>query len=130
MKLVDAKSASWNDRAHFCRVAARAMRQILVDHARKRNAVKRGGDMERMTLSDTVGMIGGAPLDLLALDEAMERLAALDERQARVVEFRFFGGITVQEIASVLDVSVSTVESDWRMARAGLHREIAGAEGR
>lgn len=126
LKLVDAESADWNDRAHFCRIAARAMRQILVDHARKRSALKRGSDRRRLTLSDSLGVTSGQVVDLLALDEALAQLSELAERQGKVVELRFFGGLTTEEVAGILDVSVSTVESDWRMARAWLHRELSG----
>lgn len=126
VKLVGNEDANWQDRAHFCRIAARAMRQILIDQARKRNAAKRGQGNERVTLSDAVSMASGEPLDLMALDQALVRLAELSERQARIVELRFFGGLNVREVATVLDLSVSTVESDWRMARAWLHQELAG----
>jgi len=126
LKLVDVESADWNDRAHFCRIAARAMRQILVDHARKRSALKRGSDLQRFTLSDSLGVSSGEVVDLLALDEALARLSELAERQGKVVELRFFGGLTTEEVAGILDVSVSTVESDWRIARAWLHRELSG----
>jgi len=111
------------DREHFMAVAARAMRQILVDHARRRGAQKRGGDRERISLT---GLPGDAPgeLDVLAVDAALTELAQLNERQARIVELRFFGGLTVPETADALDVSVATVEKDWRRARAWLYGKL------
>lgn len=125
MKLVGDGTPSWENRAHFIGVAARAMRQVLVDHARKLNAAKRGAGKKPVTLDDTLGIGSKSTLDLMALDEAMQRLAALDERQSRIVELRFFGGLTASETACTLGTSLSTVESDWRMARAWLHRELA-----
>lgn len=129
VKLVGGEDINWIDRAHFCRVAARAMRQILVDHARKRNALKRVDRNKRVTLSDSLRMIRGEPLDLISLDEVLQELAALSPRQSEIVELRFFGGLTVKEVAAIIDTSTSTVESDWRMARAWLHRQLgAGGE--
>ncbi len=122
MKLAD-QSAPWQNRAHFLGVAAQAMRRILVDHARRRAAGKRGGAEERVTLAD-VAAPGGTDFDLVALDEALERLAALDERQARMVTMRFFAGLTVEETAEVLGVSEKTVKRDWAAAKAWLHREL------
>ncbi|MHC4216835.1 MAG: sigma-70 family RNA polymerase sigma factor [Planctomycetota bacterium] len=130
LRLVDQSSAAWNNRAHFVGVAARAMRQVLVDHARRRGAEKRGGGWARVTLSEA----GSAPelgrVDVLALEEALDGLAALDERKARVVELRFLGGLSNEEVAHVLGVSVTTVEGDWRVARAWLRRELSGGETR
>jgi len=107
-------------RAHFLSIAAQAMRRILVDHARTKNAEKRGGSADRVTLSDTPGSNAQPPVDVIALDDALTRLSALNPRQAQVVELRFFGGLPVEEVAAVLRVSRSTIEADWRMARAWL----------
>jgi len=116
-------TSPWNSRAHFFAVAATAMRQILANHARDRRAAKRGGEWHRVTLSEAVvpAPAGGSrDYDLLTLDEALAALAGLDERQARIVELRFFSDMTVEEISHVMAVSVSTVEREWRMARAWL----------
>lgn len=120
LKMVDQTQAGWNDRAHFLAVAATAMRQILINHARDRRALKRGGDRRPLSLEDTPAPQIEVDDRLLALHEALEQLTELDARKARVVEARFFGGLTMEEIAQVLEVSLSTVESDWRMARAWL----------
>lgn len=110
------------DRVHFCALAARSMRHVLVDLARRRGAVKRGGDLQRITLVD-LGE-GEEPVDLLALDAALEALAAEDPRAAEIVQLRFLGGLTVEEVAGVLGVSDRTVKSDWRAARAWLHARL------
>ncbi len=115
----------FKDRAHFFAVCATVMRSILADYARKRAALKRGGDRKRVSLSGIETPSGTDEIDILALDEALGRLAALSDRQARIVEYRFFSGMTVEEVARVMDVSVSTVESDWRMARAWLSAELS-----
>ena len=122
--------SGFESRAHFLGVAAKAMRHVLVDHARRRGAEKRGGDLHRVDLSDTlIGSASGSPDRLvLALDRALERLAALDERKARVVECRFFGDLTVDETAAALGVSEATVKRDWRMAQAWLYRALADDE--
>jgi RNA polymerase sigma-70 factor (ECF subfamily) len=125
LRLVDQTSVEWNSRAHFLAVAARAMRQILIDHARGRIRGKRGGGLCRVAMNEGGTPISDSNLELVSLDEALQKLAALDERQSRIVELRFFGGMTVDEVAHVLGVSKSTVESDWRMARAWLHRELS-----
>lgn len=114
----NADGVAWRDRAHFCAVAARAMRQALVDHIRRRSADKRGGGWERVTLTGVLGPDAG--VELLALEGALEQLQALDPRQARIVELRYFGGLSVAEVADCLEVSVSTVEKEWRAARAWL----------
>jgi len=110
------------DRAHFIAVAATAMRQILIDHARRKGASKRGGDQQRVTLTiDRVGSPGAVdPIDMMALDGLLERLAEANAMQAKIVELRLFGGLTTQEIAEALDTSVRTVERHWRFARAWL----------
>ena len=127
VKLLPSEDMSWESRAHFFAVAARAMRQVLVDAARRRVAEKRGGgDAQFVTLGDEAHAPPVRSEELLALDEALHCLAALDERRARVVEYRFFAGLTAEETAKVLGVSVPTVERDWRAARAWLTRELAG----
>jgi RNA polymerase sigma factor (TIGR02999 family) len=124
LRLAGSADISWESRAHFLNIAARAMRQLLVDHARAREAAKRGGDVPRITLDSALDLAsgGGPDVDVLALHEALERLAAEHERPARVVEMRFFGGLTAEEAAHVLGVSVPTVNDDWALARAWLHR--------
>jgi len=123
-KLVEHNAVDWQDRQHFFAVAARAMRQVLVDHARRKTAAKRGGDAPEMPLDDVTLLQETKTEDLIALDDALDRLAAQDERAAKVVECRFFGGYTIAETADVLDVSRSTVKRDWRGARAWLNREL------
>ena len=120
---------AWTGRAHFFAVAARAMRQVLMNHARDRNAAKRGGGCDRITLDEAVTPVAGAgrEVDLLALDEALERLSHRSERQARVIELRFFGGLTIPEAAHVLGVGTTTVEDDWHFAKAWLARELEPA---
>jgi len=120
LKLVHGEPPAWNDRAHFIAVAATAMRQVLTDHARARQAAKRGGEWEKVSLSGLRIEDGGDEIDLIALDDALEKLRAFDERKHRVVELRFFGGLTVEEVARVLELSTTTVESEWRAARAWL----------
>lgn len=120
LKLVHGGPPAWNDRAHFFAVAATAMRQVLTDHARARAAQKRGGAWEKVTFSGLEDDAGSDEIDLLALDDALEKLRAFDPRKHRVVELRFFGGLTVEEVARVLDLSTTTVESEWRAARAWL----------
>ena len=128
IKLVDQSRVDWQGRTHFFAVGARVMRNLLIDHARARGRAKRGGDWHKVTLAEGVAPFDArdlAPERLLAINEALERLAELDERQARVVELRFFGGLTVPEVAQVLDVSPRTVEGDWTHARAWLKRELS-----
>ena len=122
LKLVGAAGGKFNDRAHFCAVAAKAMRQILVDRARARQRLKRGGGEAPAPLHETDVIILDEPVDTLALDEALKNLAEFDERLARVVELRSFGGLTLEEIGAVLEVSTATVKVDWRTARAWLRR--------
>ena len=113
------------DRNEFVTIAAHAMRCILVDHARKRGALKRGGDRLKLTLHEVEPEASGDTLDLLELDEALSKLAKVDERQHRIVELRFFGGLRNREVADLLDVSARTVEDDWRLARMWLKRELS-----
>jgi len=125
-KLVDHNEVDWRDRTHFFAVAARAMRQVLVDHARKRSAKKRGGKTPNLSLEDAPPAKGTDHYDdtLLVLEEALQKLEEMDERQGKVVECRFFAGLTVEETAQALDVSPSTVKRDWRTAKAWLYREM------
>lgn len=109
---------------NFLAMASRAIRQVLVDHARHHNAEKSGGEWQRVTLDDGVGLIEGMGVDVLALNEALERLSALSERQARVVELRFFGGLSGDEIAAILGVTRRTIQDDWKMAQTWLFREL------
>jgi RNA polymerase sigma factor (TIGR02999 family) len=127
LRLVDAQHVNWQNRAHFLAMAARLMRRILVDVARARRYQKRGGDPIRVSLGDAL-VTSEKSQDLVALDEALEALAKLHERKSRVVELRFFGGLSVEETAAVLDVSAQTVMRDWKLARAWLRRELGGAQ--
>jgi RNA polymerase sigma factor (TIGR02999 family) len=124
LKLVDQRRVSWQNRAHFFAVAAQAMRRILIDYARGRMAEKRGGGQAVVTFNEEAMARMARADDLVALDDALVRLAGLDERQARVVEYKFFGGLKHEEIAEVLSVSIHTVHRDWRFARAWLGREL------
>jgi len=128
MKLVDQTRVDWQGKSHFFAVAAQAMRRILVDHARSRQRDKRGGGRARVALDEAVALSPQKDEDVLALDEALERLAKLDPRQAKVVELRFFGGMNVEEVAQALGVSKRTVEGDWTFARAWLSRELRDGE--
>jgi RNA polymerase sigma factor (TIGR02999 family) len=116
---------TWSDRHHFFAVASRAMRQILLDYAKERTALKRGGGADVVSLADTEVMSPEVAEEVLALHEALERLAAIDERSARVVELRFFGGLTLEQTAETLETSVATVRRDWAWARVWLRRELA-----
>jgi len=130
LRMAGGTQVGWSGRAHFFAVAAKAMRQILVNHAEARQAQKRGGNRDRVTLSEVVGDAtdktgeSDREVNASALHDALERLEGLDERQARIVELRYFGGLTVTEAAHVLNVSTSTVEKDWRMAKLWLVREL------
>lgn len=124
MKLIDISDINWQDRAHFFAVSANVMRRILVDHARAKLAEKRGGDSQRIALEDAVSLSSETNVDLLAVDEALKELAVLDEQQARIVELRFFGGLTIEETAHVAGVSPATVKREWAMAKAWLHRKL------
>lgn len=126
IKLVDQQDIAWNDRSHFFAVAARIMRQILVDYARTKHRRKRGGYAEHVPLDEVVpAAIVDRGVDMIALDEALERLAELDPEQARVVEMRYFAGMSIPEIAGVLEISESTVSRDWNVARAWLKFELS-----
>lgn len=125
LKLAAHSRLAVQDRQHFFAIAAKAMRQLVVDHARRRTAGKRGGDAPVLTLEDFEIPVNDRACEMLALDEALERLSALDETLSRIVELRFFAGLSVEEIATALDCSTRTVKRDWRKARAFLHRELA-----
>jgi RNA polymerase sigma factor (TIGR02999 family) len=129
LRLVDDTRVTRRGRAYFFGAAARAMRQILVDYARRRDALKRGGGMEVVTLEDRHAAVDGFAAELLDLEAALQRLARHSPRQAQVVELRYFGGLEVGEVAELLRVSVRTVELDWAMARAWLFRELGGGHG-
>lgn len=122
LKLINLKRASWQSRVHFCAIASKAMRQILIQHARKHNAQKRGGSWHRLSLDDTQISVEEKAGALVALDDALTHLAERDERLAQIVECRFFGGMSVEETAEALGVSVRTVARDWARAKAYLHR--------
>ena len=128
MRLVDGKAVAWQDRAHFLAVAARAMRRILVDHARGKQAHKRGGDVVKVTFDEALVVSNDSADDFVALDDALESLAEFSPRKSRVIELRFFGGLTVEETASVLEISADTVMRDWRLAKAWLQREMRGEQ--
>ncbi len=126
LRLTDARSVEWQDRAHFLGISARLMRRVLVDHARSRGYRKRGGDAQRVTLDEGLLTSPEPAIDVVALDRALEALAAVDLRKARVIELRFFGGSSVEETAEVLHVSPDTVKRDWRLAKLWLLRELEG----
>ena len=128
IRLIDWKNIHWQNRAHFFAVSAQLMRRILVDFARSRNYAKRGGAAQNVSFEETMAVSREKDADLVALDDALDSLARLNERQSRVVELRFFGGLELQEIAEVLKVSVGTVRRDWSLARAWLHRELSRTE--
>ena len=128
LRLTDARRVRWQDRAHFLGISARLMRRVLVDHARSRGYRKRGGDAQRVTLNDGHVASAEPTLDVVALDRALEKFAAVDERKSRVIELRFFGGLSVEETAEVLHVSPDTVKRDWRLAKLWLLRELEGDE--
>jgi RNA polymerase sigma factor (TIGR02999 family) len=126
LRLVDADQIEWQDRAHFLRIAARAMRRILVDHARKRVALKGGGRLKKITLDDHVGAKEAKTVEILVLDDALTRLGHLDQRLGRVVELRVFAGMKMEEIAHVLLISRRTAYDDWDLAKRWLARELGG----
>jgi RNA polymerase sigma factor (TIGR02999 family) len=126
LRLIDQRRARWKNRAHFFAIAARVMRRVLVDHARRRGYRKRGGEARLLTVEDLDQLPAGPSTDWLALDDALERLAAEDPEQGRIVELHVFGGLTHAEIAAVVGVSVPTVVRRWRMARAWLYRHLHG----
>ena len=128
LRLVDQRRAEWRNRAQFFGVAAQVMRRVLVDHARAQHAAKRGGDLKPITLNDALHATTPADddaLDVLALHDALDRLAAFDPDQARLVELRYFGGMNIEETAEALDISPATVKREWAVARAWLRRELS-----
>ena len=124
LRMVKPGTGPWKDREHFFAIAARAMRQILIEHARASGAGKRGGSLERVNFDKALAYAPEKPSEFLALDEALCRLEALQPRQSRVVELRFFGGLSIKETAKVLGVSPGTVKTDWALAKAWLQREL------
>ncbi len=124
LKLVDQRHVAWNDRAHFFAVAAQVMRRILVDHARRRNSDKRGGDVVAVTIGAAIDLAATENLDVVALDLALENLEKIFPQQARIVELRFYAGLTIDETAAVLGISPATISREWTMARAWLRREL------
>jgi len=125
LKLVDQKNPKWQNRAHFFGISAQLMRRILVDHARQHQAVKRGGaEQQRISLTGAEALAQQPEIDLLALNEALDELAKMDPKQSRIVELKFFGGLSIEEIAEVLGIGHATVERDWKMARAWLRRQL------
>jgi RNA polymerase sigma-70 factor (ECF subfamily) len=126
LKLIDVANVDWRHRAHFFAVSAQIMRRILLDRARRRTAVKRGGKAPRINLDEVPDMSSGRVRELIALDDALQVLAEVDPRKARVIELRFFGGLSAEETAEVLKVSPDTILRDWKLARAWLLAELSG----
>lgn len=127
LKLIDVGEVDWQGRAHFFAVAAQVIRHILVDHARARTAEKRGGGAERIELTEGLSVCDEPDVDLLALNEALEELASFDEQQSRMIELRFFGGLTIEETAAVLGISPATVKREWVLAKAWLSNKLTSA---
>ncbi len=126
LKLVGQRHVQWDSRSHFFAIASQAMRRVLVDYARARHRAKRGGDDVRLSISAAEEIASETrPVDLIALDEALTRLAAIDEQQSRVVELRYFSGLSLEETAAILNISRATAAREWSMARAWLHRELS-----
>lgn len=129
LRLVDQNQVQWQNRAHFFGVAAQMMRRILVDHARSHDADKRGGEFQKLSLDENLEVSGGdQDLNLVALDDALNRLAELDPQKSKIVELRFFGGLSVEETAEVLNVSAPTVKRQWRMAKAWLYGQVSSEQ--
>lgn len=124
VRLVDSDKVNWQDRSHFYAMSAQLMRRVLVDAARRRNSAKRGGERIQVTLADDVRSVEPDRVDVVAIDDALKRLATLNQRQCQIVELRYFGGLTEDEIAETLNVSPRTVRRDWNIARAWLYREL------
>jgi RNA polymerase sigma factor (TIGR02999 family) len=127
LRLIDQRDVQWQNRAHFFGIASQAMRRILIDHARAKGRNKRGGPLARVPLEEDHAVQGTFDVDILALDQALERLTKLDERQARIVELRYFGGLGVEETAEVLSISPATVKREWTMAKAWLFNQLKAA---
>jgi len=128
LRLFDQRQVDWRNRAHFFGVAAQVMRRILVDHARRRNAIKRGDGLTFVSIDDVINTVASAPFPIVNLNDALARLEKQDHRLAQLVELRAFGGLTIEEAAHVLDVSTSTVKLEWRTAKAWLARELGSQE--
>ena len=128
-RLIDMKEVSWQNRAHFFGVSARLMRRVLVDYARSRRYSKRGGEWRQLPLNEAVAVFRDRGTDIVALDDALSTLAGIDSRKSRVVEMRFFGGLSIRETAEVLNVSPETVLRDWRLAKVWLLRELSQGKG-
>ena len=124
LQLIRSDQVRWQNRAHFFAISAQLMRRILVDFARARQNLKRGGAAQRITLDDTLQIAAGQPMELAALDDALRTLAKLNERQSKIVELRYFGGLSEEEVAEVLQISPRTVRRDWSLARVWLYREL------
>jgi RNA polymerase sigma-70 factor, ECF subfamily len=127
MRLAAQDRVRWRNRAHFVGVAAQLMRRVLVDHARANQAAKRGGGDTRVPVDESSASSPEMSVDVFALDQALTRLATVDPRQARIVELRYFGGLTVEEVAELLEISPATIKREWQMARAWIHRELRPA---
>jgi RNA polymerase sigma factor (TIGR02999 family) len=125
LRLIDQKSVQWQNRAQFFGIAAQMMRRILVDHARTKHRAKRGGSDVRVSLTDATSVTKDPDLNLVELDEALNRLEKIDPQQSKIVELRFFSGLNVEETAAALQISPATVKRDWKVAKAWLHREIS-----
>ena len=125
LRLIGLNPPQWESRTHFFAIAAQLMRQILVDYARRHRAAKRGGSVCKLSLDDVMAASPGKDLDVVALDDALNTLAKIDPRQSRVVELRFFAGLSLQEISEAMEIAPATVQRDWTAARAWLHREIS-----
>jgi RNA polymerase sigma-70 factor (ECF subfamily) len=128
LRLIDQRRVNWRNRAQFCGLAANMMRRVLINHARDRAAAKRGGNVARVTLSVGAEGFEQPDLDAIAVDQALEQLAKLDPRKSRIVEFKFFTGLTTEEIAEVLGISPATVEREWTFARAWLYNALKGKD--
>jgi len=126
LKLIKQRRVDWSDRRHFFAVAAQMMRRILVDHARRRKSDKRGGEKVSIALDDALEVAAAESLDVIALDDALEQLAAIFPQQSKIVELRFYGGLTIDETAEVIGVSPATISREWTMARAWLRRALSG----
>jgi len=128
IRLIEAEKISWQSRTHFYSIVARRMRQILIEHAREQLTAKRGNRAEHVDVAEVVFLSSEASQELIMLDEALMKLAKIDERKAQIVEYRYFGGFTLEEVVELLGVSQSTVEREWRLARAWLKRELTSRE--
>jgi RNA polymerase sigma factor (TIGR02999 family) len=124
IRLVDWENVTWQNRAHFFALAAQVMRNVLVDHARERHAQKRGGRLTKLSLEEAISFPQQKEVDLIALDDALKELAEFDQTQSRIVELRFFGGLTIEETAEALRISPATVKREWTLAKAWLHKTI------